>query len=167
MSTWPWSYDSWIYNYLCNQCVSPLTLWARISLKRGLLDTTLCDSVCLWLATGRWFSTGTPVSSTNKTDSHNINGVWPRVVFLLLFGVFKFSCKNSTSVIRNFTVYTQCLVNSKLTNSKLQGIHLPIVHFKVITPDCNTSTLHLCNNCFRHNEMYIHVMDYYVINLVC
>ena len=27
-----WSYDSWIYNYLCNQCLSPLTLWVRISL---------------------------------------------------------------------------------------------------------------------------------------
>ena len=36
---------------------------------RGVLDTTLCDKVCLWLATGRWFS---PVSSTNKTDLHDI-----------------------------------------------------------------------------------------------
>ena len=26
---------------------------------RGVLDTTLCDKVCQWLATGRWFSTGT------------------------------------------------------------------------------------------------------------
>ena len=25
-----------------------------------VLDTTLCDQVCLWLATGRWFSPGTP-----------------------------------------------------------------------------------------------------------
>ena len=32
---------------------------------RGVLDTTLCDIVCRWLATGRWFSPGTPVSSTN------------------------------------------------------------------------------------------------------
>ena len=35
---------------------------------RGVLDTTLCDKVCQWLATGWWFSPGTPVSSTNKTD---------------------------------------------------------------------------------------------------
>jgi hypothetical protein len=27
-----WSYGSWIYNYLCNQCPSPLTLWVRIPL---------------------------------------------------------------------------------------------------------------------------------------
>jgi hypothetical protein len=30
-------------------------------------DTTLCDKVCQWLATGQWFSPGTRVSSTNKT----------------------------------------------------------------------------------------------------
>jgi hypothetical protein len=58
----------WIYNYLCNQCLSPLTLWARITLMRGVLDTTLCDTICQWLAIGRWFSPSTPVSSTNKTQ---------------------------------------------------------------------------------------------------
>jgi hypothetical protein len=30
-SSWSWSYCSWIYNYLCNQCLSPLTLQVRIS----------------------------------------------------------------------------------------------------------------------------------------
>ena len=33
---------------------------------------TLCDRVCLRLATGRWFSPGPPVSSTNKSDRHDI-----------------------------------------------------------------------------------------------
>jgi hypothetical protein len=28
--TWLWSYGRWIYNYLCNQCLSPLKLWVRI-----------------------------------------------------------------------------------------------------------------------------------------
>ena len=28
--SWPWSYGSWIYNYLCNRCLSPLMLWVRI-----------------------------------------------------------------------------------------------------------------------------------------
>ena len=36
------------------------------------LDTTLCDKVCQSLATGRWFSPGHPVSSTNKSDHHDI-----------------------------------------------------------------------------------------------
>ena len=40
---------------------------------QGVLDATLYDKICQWLATGRWFSPGTPVSSTNKTDRHDIN----------------------------------------------------------------------------------------------
>jgi hypothetical protein len=44
----------------------------RIPLREGVLDTTFCDKVCQWLAAGRWFSPGIPVSSTNKTDRHDI-----------------------------------------------------------------------------------------------
>ena len=51
-----WSCGSWIYNYLCNLCISPLKLWVRIPFRRGVLNTTLCDKVCQWLATRRWFS---------------------------------------------------------------------------------------------------------------
>jgi hypothetical protein len=35
-------------------------------------DTTLCDKVCQWLATGRWFSLGATVSSINETDRSDI-----------------------------------------------------------------------------------------------
>ena len=41
-------------------------------LRQCVLDTTLCDRVCLWLAVGLLFSPGTPVCSTNKTDGHKI-----------------------------------------------------------------------------------------------
>ena len=57
---WSWLYSSWIDSYLCYQCLSTPTLWVRIPLRQGVLDTTLCDKVCQWLATDRWFS---PVSS--------------------------------------------------------------------------------------------------------
>jgi hypothetical protein len=70
--SWSWSYGSSPSNYLRNQCLSPLMLWVRILLRWGVLDTTLCDKVCQWLATGWWFSPDTPVSSTNKTDRHVI-----------------------------------------------------------------------------------------------
>ena len=62
----------WIYNYLYNRCLSPLTLWVRIPLRQVILETTLCDKICQWLATGWWFSPGTLVSSTNKTNHHDI-----------------------------------------------------------------------------------------------
>ena len=60
----------------CNQC-----LYHHLSCEfeprswRGVLDTTLCDKVSRWLATGQWFSPGTPVSSTNKTDRHDITEI--------------------------------------------------------------------------------------------
>ena len=73
------SYGSWIYNYLCNQCLSLLKLWVQHRSWRGVLDTILCDKVCQWLATGRWFSPGTPVSSTNKTDRHDITEILLKV----------------------------------------------------------------------------------------
>jgi hypothetical protein len=44
----------------------------QIPLRRGVVDNTLCHKVCQWLAAGRWFSLGTSVSSTNKTDRHDI-----------------------------------------------------------------------------------------------
>jgi len=66
--TWSWPNGC----YLWNQCLSALTLWVRIPLRRGVLDTTLNDKVCLWLAEGWWFYPGTPVFCTNNTDHHGI-----------------------------------------------------------------------------------------------
>ena len=75
-----------IYNCLCNQCLSPLKLWVlRTPLRRGVLDTTLCDKVCQWLAAGRWFSPGTQVSSTNKTDCHNLTEILLKVALITKF----------------------------------------------------------------------------------
>ena len=68
--SWSSSCGSWIYNYLCNQCLSLLMLWVWISIRARC--TALCDEVCQWLTTGRWFSLGTPVSSTNKTKHQGI-----------------------------------------------------------------------------------------------
>jgi len=42
---------------------------------RDALDTALCDKVCQRLATGLWFSPGTPISFTNKTDRHDITEI--------------------------------------------------------------------------------------------
>jgi hypothetical protein len=55
------------------KCLSPLMLWVRISIRARC--TPLCDKVCRWLATDRWFFPGPPVSSTNKTDRHDITEI--------------------------------------------------------------------------------------------
>ena len=76
----------WIYDYLYNQCLSPLTLWVWIPLRRGVLDATSSDKVCQWLAAGQWFSSGTLVSSTNKTDHHDIAEIVLKVALSTLAG---------------------------------------------------------------------------------
>ena len=54
-------------------------LCVRILLRRDVLDTTLCDKVCQRLVAGQWFSPGTSVSSTNKTDRHDITEILLKV----------------------------------------------------------------------------------------
>ena len=46
---------------------------------RGVLNTTLFNKVCQWLATGLWFSPGTLVSSTNKANRNNIAEIFMKV----------------------------------------------------------------------------------------
>ena len=50
----PWLYGSWIYNYLCHLCLSPLMLWVQILF--GVRCMTLCGKVCQWLVAGCMFS---------------------------------------------------------------------------------------------------------------
>ena len=61
----------------CAICLSPLKLWVRTPFL--VRCTWLCDKVCEWLAAGWWFSLGTPVSSINKTDRHDINEILLKV----------------------------------------------------------------------------------------
>ena len=56
-----------------------ITLWDQIPLRWGVLNTTLYDEICQWLAAGPWFSLGTLVSSTNKTDRHDITEILLKV----------------------------------------------------------------------------------------
>ena len=41
----------------------------------------MCDKVCQWLVAGRWFTPGTPVFFTNKTDDHDITEILLKVAF--------------------------------------------------------------------------------------
>jgi hypothetical protein len=51
----------------------------RLKIRRCVLDTTLCDKVCQWLAEGRWISPGTPISFTNTNDRHDITEILLKV----------------------------------------------------------------------------------------
>jgi hypothetical protein len=84
--------------FICNQCLSPQRV--RISERQGVIDTTLCDKVCQWIAASRWFFPGTLVSSTNKADRHDITEIFCRealstiinpqssCISLIMFGIW-------------------------------------------------------------------------------
>jgi hypothetical protein len=105
----PWSYCSWMYNYLSNECLS-----SRISIRaRG---STLCDKVYQRLATCRWFSTGHPVSSTNKTDRHDIAEILLKVTLNTTkpnqkscSWILNFAFKDSFHFYSYFYLYYFCL----------------------------------------------------------
>ena len=60
------------HDWISSAPMTPLMLWVRTPFSRGVLDTTFCDKVCQWLGTGHWFSPGSSISPTNKTDCHDI-----------------------------------------------------------------------------------------------
>ena len=65
-----------------------------------LMNDTLCDKVWQWLAAGLWFSPGIPVSSSNKTDRHDITDILLKVALntnTLTMGLIIISAKNVSS----------------------------------------------------------------------
>ena len=85
--SWSSSYGSWTFA-IC--AYHPYSCEFEPGSWRGVLDTTLCDKVCQWLATGRWFSPGTSISSTNKTDRHDASEILLQVaLYTINLGVFK------------------------------------------------------------------------------
>jgi hypothetical protein len=62
-------------------CMMSFSAWLFYDVKWGgdVLNRTLCDKVCQWLVTGRWVFPSTPVSSTNKTDRHDITAILLKV----------------------------------------------------------------------------------------
>jgi hypothetical protein len=70
-----------------------------------------CDNVCHSLATGRRFSPGTPVSSTNITDRHDITEIMLVAVrqqnnkaigYLKINRINVFNTKNATSTYTRY-----------------------------------------------------------------
>jgi len=82
--SWPWSYGSWISNYLCNQCLSPLMLWAPISIRARC--TTLCDKVCQWPSSKLQSIYAWEIKNTESTDK---NGSWIRCQWCVTYSIYK------------------------------------------------------------------------------
>jgi hypothetical protein len=61
--------------YVINRLMHAFLFISIESLYLSVIDTILCDKVCQWLVTGRWYSLGTLVSSTNNTDCYDITEI--------------------------------------------------------------------------------------------
>jgi len=81
-------------------------LWVWILLRRGVLDTTLCDKVCQWLTAGKWFSPGTLISSINKTDRHDITEILLKVA-LNTINQTNHQCMSQLFTINVYIVHTK------------------------------------------------------------
>jgi hypothetical protein len=87
---WSWSYGSWIYNYLCNQFLLPLMLWVRtLFMARCTGYNIMWSSLTVTLL----------VSSTNKTDHHDITEILLKVV---LNTIYQIKRNQSKQLIQTF-----------------------------------------------------------------
>jgi hypothetical protein len=100
---------------------------------RDVLDTTLCDKVCQWLATGRWFSPGTLFSSTNKTDRHDITEI---VLKVALNTINQAVCTN----VHWFNNYSFNL--STVTDIKLYRVHRVMLKILITNFWCDSQRYH-------------------------
>ena len=150
------------------------TMW------NSVLDTTLCDEVCQRLAASWWFSRGAPVSSTNKTERHDMIEILLKVAlnttthspfkgnkFLIWYSYFL--CVFTEVLMHN--IFLHILSKEKVINNILKNIVryvdyqkmciiLPLfIEMFVPSQDRKLSCVHVCvswvTNCFRFLDFSI------------
>ena len=67
------------FKILPRGAVVVVIIWFESRSWQGVLETTLCDKVCQRLMADWWFSPGTLISSTSKTDRHDITEILLKV----------------------------------------------------------------------------------------
>jgi hypothetical protein len=122
-------YGSWILR------LSPLISLVRISIRAR--RTTLCDELCQWLATGRWFSPGLPVSSTNKNDRHDITEILLKVTINLT--------PSNKQTNKQIYIHTFCLLILILFYYCLlpRALHLNRQHYRKTVPEGEDNNIYI------------------------
>ena len=132
--------------------------------------TRLCDTVCQLLVAGRWFSPGTPVSSTNKTDSHDITEI-------LLNVALNTTNKTLARSMRRNMKATYRLINTFLyidiSSTIIQSLYHVIVVIGSYPSAGHISNVTTCASSYigdccvdSYNIMVKNCSGYYVYNLV-
>ena len=92
--------------------LSLLMLWSRISIR--VRYTTFCDKVYQWLATGWWFSPGSPVFCSNITDRHD--KTMHTHYHIDPYGLLRFPSENTVSITHSEN--TTCITVNDVTMQK-------------------------------------------------
>ena len=140
-----------------------ISVWTP--LKRCVLDTTLCDKLCQWLATGRWFSPGTPISTTNKTDRHdhditeillkvasnaitltpNYQKLAKWIISILHPNTLKQKKQHQQLPLSYFLTFTSNYTNCQLFTrfyDKIADFNLAVIHFPHLYSNMSTSQVY-------------------------
>jgi len=165
--------------------LSPLTLWVRIPIRRGILDTTLCDKACQWIAAGPWFSPGTPVSSTNKTARHDITEIllkvaWNTINQPIYWMVSSYFLYAAESIF--YDLYMEQYTSSgtkqdALNNNKKEHFKSDLINnwesinicqvcvccFHLYICVCTVNLLILLSCLYRHRILLEHCLDHVVV----
>ena len=113
-----WAHHVWRHSYIhVLYNLFWLTLWVRIPLGQGVLYTTLCGKVCQGLAASQWFSPDILVSSTNKTDRHDIAEILLKVALNTIpYNLFCFNKGQPLKCRTNVCIYNVCVGKYVLNN---------------------------------------------------
>jgi hypothetical protein len=118
---------SFVFTMLLSYCgrflqihIAPIRLYFYF--WRDVLDTTLCDKVYHWLATGRWFSPGLPVSITNKIDRHDIAEIL-FIVVLNIVTLLVWECLEWNNKIYLFIKKYSLTCANKVS----KAVHIPVI----------------------------------------
>ena len=95
---------------------APLMLWVRIPIRTRC--TTLYAKACQWFATGRWFSQGTPVFSTNKTYRHDKTEILLKVAL------------NTIKSNQKHVTFDEMMIMSALYMTNIQSMDINIRDFQ-------------------------------------
>ena len=118
------------------------------------LNTTLFDKVCQLLTAGRWFSPGTLVSSTKKTNCHNITEILLKVTLNTISQIKPNRLFSGISVPPSVWASAPSLETMRTTNDpeafrchdneKFYSTHLSIVIFVDVLLQNPTTTYIKC-----------------------
>jgi hypothetical protein len=130
-----------------------------------VFNATFNNKVCHWLATGRWFSPGTPVSSINKTDRHDITKILLKValntITLTLYEVWSTKSNHSESYLNRTSSGPTFMLNHRPVASQWQTLSHNVLwntpHLSLIKKIISKINTH--NNIFLHISAKVVVME--------